>query len=335
MTTIPYDQTCDPGYSHLRVVLDRFPELKEVAKTANIDDNEFSNLPDDSFAWPGKRRYPLHTREHTALSLGYRKLAGAVPTEVDQMLEKAASVYEIDPSIFEVSEAEKTASEERYVFPEKQRFLVKTAEDVKLAEQRIREVYPQLTVEDRAEGLFNLCKFAEELGVTLSPSTEKLAGFTLTSTRKLKDWLEARQEVTRGRVYGDAFAKLAESLEGVAPEIHDRTFQVELASAIHELDKEAGITNLYGRKLPDPIQTVFNSEKLAANTLEFGTGMMLDKNKLAALPLSFWKDLLGDSIAAEISSDGETVNPEALMHLLPTLPADVKAIAQKQLASYV
>jgi hypothetical protein len=334
MTTL-YDQTCDPGYSRLRVVLDRYPALKDVAKTANIDEDEFAGLPDDSFAWPGQRRFPLHTREHAALSMGYRKMASTVPSEVDAMLEKAASVYEIDPSIFEAPQAEKTASEDRYVFPEKQRFLVKTAEDVKLAEQRVRECYPQLTVEDRAEGLFRLCKFAKELGVTLHPSTEKLAGFTLTSTQRLRDWIGARQEVTRGSVYSDAFAKIAESLDGVAPEFHDRDVQVKLAGAIHELDKEAGLTPLYGKKLPDPIQTVFNSDKLAAETLELGTGMMLNKQKLATLPLSFWTDLLGESVASEISSDGETVNPEALMQLLPTLPDDIKAVAQKQLAAYV
>lgn len=335
MTITHYDQTCDPGYSHLRVVLDRFPALKDVAKTANIDDDEFASLPDNSFAWPGQRRFPLHTREHAALSMGYRKIASKVPAEVDQMLEKAASVYEIDPSIFEAPVVEKTAAETRYVFPEKKRFLVKTAEDVKLAERRIRECYTQLTVEDRAEGLFRLSKFAKELGVALHPSTEKLAGFTLTSTRRLRDWLGARQEVTRGSVYSDAFAKIAASLEGVAPEFHDRDVQVKLAGAIHELDKEAGLTKLYGRKLPDPIQTVFNSEKLAADTLELGTGMMLNKQKLSALPLSFWTDLLGPSVSQEISSDGETVDPEALMQLLPTLPADIKAIAQKQLAGYV
>jgi len=335
MTTTLYDQTCDPGYAHLRVVLDRFPALQEVAKTANIDEDEFSDLPDSSFAWPGQRRFPLHTREHAALSLGYRKLASAVPREVDEMLEKAAEVYELDDDIY-VASAEKTASaEERYVFPEQQRFLVKTAEDVKLAETRIREIYPTLTVEDRASGMFQLCKLAKEFGVTLHPSTEKLAGFTLTSTQRLKDWLGARREVTRGTVFSDAFDKISQELEGVAPEFHDREIQTKLASAIHELDKEAGLTRLYGRKLPDPIQTVFNSEKLAEDTLELGTGMMLNKQKLAALPLTFWKDLLGDNVASEISSDGETVNPEALMQLLPTLPDDVKAIAQKQLSSYV
>lgn len=335
MLTTLYDQTCDPGYAHLRVVLDRFPALKEVAKTANIAEEEFTGLPDSSFAWPGRRRFPLHTREHAALSLGYRKLAASVPPEVDEMLEKAASVYELEEGLFEVSESEKTAaSQETYIFPEKQRFLVKTAEDVRLAETRIREIYPTLTIEDRAEGMFRLCKLAKEFGVTLHPSTEKLAGFTLTSTQRLKDWLGARKEVTRGTVFSDAFDKIAQQLEGVAPEFHDREIQTKIASAIHELDKEAGITHLYGRKLPDPIQTVFNSEKLAENTLELGTGMMLNKQKLAALPLSFWTDLLGENIASEISSDGETVNPEALMQILPTLPDDIKAVAQKQLAAY-
>jgi hypothetical protein len=334
MKKIAYDQTCDPGYAYLRAVLDRYPALKEISKTANIDESEFSGLPDTAFAWPQERRYPLHTKEHTALSLGYRKLANSAPVEVDKELEKAAAVYGIDPAIYATPQIEKVASSAQYIFPEKKRFLVKTAEDVKLAEQRLHECYPRLTIEDRLEGLMRLRKIAQVHDVSLHPSTVKLASFTLTSTKKLKDWLEARSTVSRADVFRDAYTKLASSLDGVASEFKDRDVQVKLASAIHNLDQEAGLTKYYGRKLPDPLRTVFNSEKLAEDTLELGTGLMLNKNKLAALPLSFWSDLLGDDVAREISSDGESVNPEALMQLLPTLPNDLKAIAQKQLAAY-
>jgi hypothetical protein len=331
-----YDQTSDPGYANLRVVLDHFPQLKEVAKTASFSEGEFDALPDTAFAWPGKRRYPLHTREHAALSLGYRKLASErVPAEVDGMLKQAADAYELEDAIYAKIEIEKTASApEDYVFPEKKRFLVKTAEDVKLAEQRMYECYRQMSIEDRAEGMFRLCKLAEAHQVSLSPSTLKLAGFTLTSTRKLKDWIEARKEATWGSVFSSAYSKIAESLNGVAPEFNDREVQVKLAQAIHVLDKESGLTKLYGRKLLDPIQTVFNSDKLAAETVEVGTGMFLKKSNVTALPLSFWQDLLGDDITQEISSDGQTVDPESLMALLPTLPSDLKAVVQKQLAAY-
>lgn len=334
MKKMPCDQTCDPGYAHLRTVLDKYPKLREVSKTANIDESEFASLSRDAFAWPGERRFPLHTREHAALSLGYRKLASNVPIEVDASLEKAAEVYDLDMSVYTAEQTEKVAEVFQYVFPEKKRFLVKTAEDVKLAEERLRVCYPQLTVEDRLEGAQRLCKLAKDFGVSLHPSTEKLACFTITSTQRLRDWLDARSTVSRADVYREAYTKLASSLDGVAPEFKDKDVQVKLASAIHDLDKEAGLTKYYGRKLPDPLRTVFNSEKLAENTLELGTGLMLDKQKLATLPLTFWQDLLGNDVAAEISSDGETVNPEALMQLLPTLPNDIKAIAQQQLAAY-
>ena len=62
--------------------------------------------------------------------------------------------------------------------------------------------------------------------------------------------------------------------------------------------------------------------------------MMIDKNKLAALPLSFWEDLLGPDVAKEISPDGQTVDANILAQLLPTLPADTMAVAQRQLAAY-
>lgn len=333
MTT--YDQTCDPGYSYLRTLVARYPKLGEFTKTANIDEGEFSQLPDTAFAWPSERRYPIHTKEHTALSIGYRKLAAQkVPIEVDRTLEKAAHIYEIVDALY-AEATEKKALSASYIFPEKQRFMVKSAEDVKLAEQRLRELYTQLSVEDRAEGFQRLRKYARELGVALHPSTEKLAGFTLTSTQRLRDWLDARQEVTRGQVFSEAFEKISSTLDGVAPEFKDEEIQIDLVKAIHKLDKEAGLEKLYGKKLPDPIQTVFNTEKRAEDTVEIGTGFLTDKDRLSSVPLSFWEDVLGEDVVSEISQDNETVDPNMLMQILPTLPNDLKAIVQRQLTAYM
>jgi len=329
-----YDQTCDPGYSYLRVLVERYPKLGEFTKTANIDENEFSQLPDSAFAWSSERRYPIHTKEHAALSLGYQKLANAkLPMEVEQKLKTAAQVYGIYEELYEEN-VPKVAENSTYIFPEKKRFMIKTAEDIKLAERRLREIYRQLSVEDRAEGFQRLHKYAKQFGVTLHPSTEKLAGFTLTSTQRLRDWLDARQEVTRGQVFSKAFEKISSTLEGVAPEFKDSDIQVSLVKAIHTLDKEAGLEKLYGDKLPDPIQTVFNTEKRAEDSVEIGTGFLADKGKLSAVPLSFWEDVLGKDVVAEISPDNETVDLDMLMQILPTLPDDLKAIVQKQLAAY-
>jgi len=333
MTTV-IDQTNDPGYSRLRVLTDKFPTLKEFSKTANIAEDEFEKLADSAFAWPAQRKFPVHNKEHAALSIAYRKLASNVPATVDAELNKAAELYGIEKDIYVESPTEKTASEEYWLLPEKSRYRVASADDVKYAETALRHKYAELTIEDRAQTFSRLGVAAKRHDVTLSPSTYKLAGFTVTSTRTLKDYMDARSAASGDTPIGRAFSKIAQEFAGKAAMWNDRQLQIKLASTIHGLDKEAGIDKYYGTKLPDPMLTVFNTEKIAEDQVSLGADFMMDKSKLAALPLDFWKDLLGDDIAAEISTDGQTVNPEALYQLLPTLPADLMAIAQKQLAAY-
>ncbi len=331
MTVI--DQTNDPGYATLRVLVDRFPALRDMAKTANIDEDEFTKLADDAFAWPSKRQFPVHTKEHSILSLGYAKLANEkLPVMVTTMLEKAATLYEIEGGVFKEAEI-KEAADTYYLLPEKKRFLVSNKEDVKLAEQVLREKYAQLSVEDRAEAFVRLGNIAGAMDVGLSPSTYKLAGFTITSTRELKDWLEARKEASFGTKIAEAYEKLATAYTDVPEHLDDRVTQVKLAQTIHELDKEAGLTGLYGKKLPDPIQTVFNTEKLASEQTKIGS-LGIDDATLASIPLSFWEDALGPDIAKEASLDGQTADPTLLKQILPTLPADLKAVVQTQLAPY-
>jgi len=327
------DQTSDPGYATLRVVVEKFPGLREMSKTASIDENEFEVLPRDSFAWPSKRRFPIHTKEHTALSLGYRKLAHAVPQEVDELLCKAAELYDISLDLFKSPTMEKTASE-YWLLPDIKRFRMTSPEDIKPAEEALFHKFAELTINDRAEAFSRLVDYAKQHEVKLSPSTYKLAGFTVTSTKRLKDYLEARQMAAGASPISKAFAKMAESYKRVPEYWNDRAGQVKLAKAIHELDLEAGINRYYGHKIPDPILTVFNTEKLAEDQVNLGTGMMVDKNKLATLPLSFWEDLLGPDVAKEISPDGQTVDANLLAQLLPTLPSDIMAVAQSQLAAY-
>ena len=324
------DQTNDPGYSTLRVLAGRFPKIQELVKTANLGPEEWSGLPDSAFAWPEKRQFPIHNREHAALSYGYRKMASMVPAGVDVILEKAADAYSIDKTVFESPVVFEKVANETWLLPEKGRFRVTSAEDVKLAESLFLEKFSQFEAEDRAEAFINLGKAAEQYGVKLSPSTQKIAGFTITSTRILKDWINARKEASFGKAASLAFDKLASEYKNAPEYIMDQYHQVKLAEIIHKLDKDAGLTEFYGKKLPDPIQTVFNTEKKASGMVHVGS-MPVDKAALAALPLEFWQDVLGPEVAKEIAPSGQ-VDPELLAQVLPTLPADIMALVQKQLS---
>jgi hypothetical protein len=328
------DQTNDTGYARLKVLMTQFPEVREMTKTANVGPEEFQDLPDTAFAWPGRRQFPIHTREQATISLGYRKFASAVPQEVDAMLMKAAELYEIDTKIFDKTVI-KQASPDQWLLPEKQRFKVASAVDVKDMERILHEKYATLSVDDRMQAFYRLCKLAEQYEVPLSPATHKIAGFTLTSTKTLKTWIEARKMAAEklGSNIANAYEKVAAMFDKVEPYVKDRPYQLKIATALAELDRASGVDRYYGKSIPDPFRSVFNMDKLASETVKIGSGMIADKQLLSSLPLSFWEDALGPEVAQEIAPTGE-VNVELLEQVLPTLPADIKATVQRQLAAY-
>lgn len=327
------DQSCDAGFANLRTLVVRYPALREFAKTANLDSREFEKLSSDSFAWPAERKFPIHTPQHTAISVGYCKLASNIPAGVTSVLAKAAAIHGVASNVFAETQ-EKVATVEDYLLPERKRFKISSAQDVPHAEEAYRVKYAQLSIEDRAEAGNNLVNLAEQHGVALHPSTKKLAGLTMTSTAIFKDWMGARAEAaTRLQSpLAAAFNKMAEAYTNTEKYIHDRTDQLMLAATVSKLDKEAGLTQYYGTKLPTPIETVFNTDQSRKDFLKVSS-VLANKALLAKLPLSFWEDTLGADIAQEIAPGG-VVNPEMLEQIIPTLPADLKAVLETQLAAY-
>jgi hypothetical protein len=329
------DQTTDAGFAMLRVLSEKFPAIREMAKTAELDSEEFSGLPTSAFAWPERRMFPLHNREHAVLSLAYSKTASVLPLDVKLNLERAAEVYGVDTASFNSEDLlEKEATEEYWLLDSQRRFRVASAGDVKLAEQIVGQRYAEFSPVERAEIMLNLVKVAARYEVPLASSTKKFAGITLTNTKLLCDWLGARKEAALkvNSPVAASYEKLAQAFTNTPDYIADKCYQVKLAAALHDLDKQAGIDRLYGKKILDPIQTVWNTDKLAAQSLNIA-GKMFDKNVLASLPVTFWSDAIGPDFAAEIAPGGQ-VDPTALEQIIETLPNDLKASLATNLAAY-
>lgn len=329
------DQTSDPGLATMRVLLDEYPRLLPFSKTAKMQLDEFESLPARAFAWPGARRFPVHTPEHAALSLAYTKKAAApIPADVVANLARAVEVYGIPADVFTT---EKTASDFSgdYLIPTKKRFRVKTAEDVKLAECFLFEKFAGLTVEDRTVMAQNLVATGDQHKVTLAPRTHKLACTTMTNSRIFRDWMRARQVAAekRGAVqHAKAYETLGRAYTGSGGYIDDPHDQTKLAACIYELDKQAGLVSLYGRTLLDPLQTVYNTELRRDEFIKVGSAFQ-NRALIESLPLSFWQDVLGEEIAQEIAPNGQ-VDAMVLEQILPTLPADMKRTVEMQLAAY-
>lgn len=330
------DQTCDPGFGVLKTLIDRYPGLYDAVKTAEILTDDTENLPSRFFAMPSEQRLPLHTPEHTLLSLAYTKVASApIPPEAIRALTEAATVHQVDVRIFEEDKTAAAAeSPEDYLLPEKRRFQVKTAADVSLAEHLFFEKYAQLSLEDRAVMARNLVDAAERHKVELHPSTLKMACVTMTSTQCLRDWLRAREEAATqlGSKVASAYAAMEQAFKHADPYITDKGDQLKLASAIDELDQKAGLPKFYGTKLADPLASVYNTDQVATDYVKVGSALA-NKELLSSLPLTFWQDALGDDIAQEIAPTGQ-VDPNMLEQLIPTLPADMKTALESQLAAY-
>jgi cytochrome c551/c552 len=328
------DVTNDPAFSNLRVLSEQYPGLVEFAKAAELSPEEFEALPAGAFAWPEKRVFPIHTKEHAAISQAYAKHAGELPAHVQESLKLACDAHSIPEDLLVPSNT-KTAGAVYHLLPELNRFRVASAEDVLYAVDALEKQAHVLTDEQRTEACHNLAKVAETFGVTVNPILQKYAGNTLTDTEVLADWLDARAEASEwvgNKIAAVEFKSLGQSYRHVNKYLGSKEDQVKLAQAIAELDKLAGIEKYVGKSLPNPILTVWNTTKVAAQQLELN-GMLFDKNKLASLPASFWNDALGPDFVEEFAPGG-VVDPAMLETVLQTLPADMKASLATQLAPY-
>lgn len=324
------DQYHDPAFSFLYSILEENPTAAAFVKNASLNDNDIETLPDTAFAWPARRMFPINTPENTVISQLYREKHAAIPAEVDTNLHKAIVVYGVEDILAQKKEAtqQQTIPECDWLLPSQHRLRVKNAEDVKVAEQLLLEQYPRLNIHDRAEGFINLVKKAQEYDVSLKPATHRMAGMTVCTTKVAKDFIEARRVATKEPLFQRAYEKLASSFP--PGEITDRDTLVEALNVLTTIDKQAGLEYLYDKKLLDPIKTIFNTEKLAEETVDIA-GRSITLSKLASMPATFWTDVVGSDMTREITDKTGNVDSTKLAQVLPTLPLELKIILKHQI----
>jgi hypothetical protein len=330
------DQYNDPSYTMLFHLLEHRTEVADFVKHAEMDSSMADQLPATAFAWPERRLLPINSAENTVLSSLYREKIAAVPAEVDELLKTAQTVYGVKDLLARSQEQEKNAQEAVpaeepvYMLPRLGRLRVKTAEDVTVAEGLLLEQYPRLSIEDRAEGFINLVKTARDKGVKLQPKTHQMAGMTVCTTKVAMDFIEARRCATKVPLFQQAYEKLAASFRGKGEFMQDRDELVKVADALARIDTMADIRHRYDKSLPDPIQTVFNTTKLAEEMVNI-SGRSIPMSKLAAMPLTFWEDVVGPDLAQEVSDGSGGVDAMKLGQIVPTLPLDLQIILKNQI----
>lgn len=323
------DQSTDHVMAHLmRRVADR-PKLASAVADIDVDRDSLHALPDTAFAWPEKRAYPIHSPEHTMLSRVYREGA-SVPAYVDRALKEASDLYGLDETLFAPTKtAAAPETPDSYLLPAKKRMRVTDTDGVKHAQEQLRTQGHKLSVTERALAANRLTEKAASLGVDVRPEIQKMAGMTVTDTRQLADWIDARAAAST-EAYKGGYQKLASSVRSLPRELRDRDTQVKLAEALHTLDTISGVNRHYNRKLLDPMMTVFNTEKTAGSGVTLA-GRHVPLERLAAYEPSFFADVLGPDIVREASDGRGGVDTVRLAQVLETLPVDMQRVLSAQI----
>lgn len=162
----------------------------------------------------------------------------------------------------------------------------------------------------------------------MSLKTLALAGLTRCDMSKTADWIETRGTVApSGRVHYD---KLASWTRRFVRQDTPREDLVKLAGAVGELDELYGLTEVYGKKLPTPQETVFNTKTAMGPSVDMaGTDVPL--SELMAVDPEVYGDVLGSDVVGEITEDGELA-PERIIEIFATLPRDLKQLVVAKLS---
>lgn len=322
------DQFHDPVLGTLAKIASDRPRLASAMMSFDVDPSELDSLPDDAFAWPEKRAYPVHSREHATLSRAYRDgVGGKVPAHVDAAIKEALDVYGVDEALFaraKVASAPPPDDASDYLLPDIRRLRVTEAGHVKIAADRLVQQGDRLSPGHRVLAGARLVKKAAFFGVRVSDEVRKMAGLVATSTPILADWLDARGQATSAE-FRDGYTKLASEVRRMPDELRDRGIQARLASAIEELDELSSLDRQWGRRLPDPHASVFNTTKVAGPGVTLA-GRFIPMERMAAYPTSFYADALGPDIVREATDAGGQLDVEKLSAVLGTLPVDMQRV---------
>jgi len=332
----------DPGHALLSHLFDRHPGATELVKGAQFEDRR-DQIPATAFAWPEHELFPVHSPAHAVVSYLYAKHGAAqtkvaaagrvvplVPTPVVSAIEEALDAYGIDRAkLAAVEEKVADLREEDCLFSETKAYPVRNAGEIKTAEARLLEQIRKLRPETRAEAFSKLAAAADAHGVELRPESYRWAGRASTDPHALASTLEVRAMLASDAEAREGFGKLAVAVLEDRRGLRDHATRVKIAAAINELDTRAGLSKHYDRKIPDPVASVFNAEKVAEDAIDLG-GAFVRPLHLERLPTTFYSDALGSDVLREIAPGGR-LDAQKVAEVVNTLPADLKADFARQL----
>lgn len=303
------------------------PRLRE--KLAGAEFGDADALPDSAFAWPERRRFPVHSEVDTLASIVYRaKLASAPPPHVDETLTRAAAAWKIDPEVLRPSgaiEPKLAAAPVEYAVPSQGRLPLGSVEQIKVAEEVIlRDGLQALPYEELTAGAKKIASAAASMNLIPSPELRRFAGEGACHVPTLRDHLNARAgyvKTAEARMDYDRLAHAVARYEDFGSGVtYDAPALSKLASSLHALDVKHELVGEYGPRLLDPMRAVFNttfrSKEASAGGSMTLAGQAVPFSALYRLKEADWRDL-GLEDLATLSAGRDGRNLEAQLRVLP------------------
>lgn len=323
-----FDLYSDTAHATIRRLVQERPGAAGLLKEAQFEDSR-DEIPPAAFAWPERRLFPVHTPGHAIVSHLYAEDQGA-PPPVRAKIAEALAAYAVPLAELAPVQA-KVAAPEECLFDDGS-YPVRTAEEVAYAQARLLPQAERLPLEDRVAAFHKLACVAERFGVELDPLAQAWGMSAFSNVARVQEGLTGRYHLAKTAEHKRVYVALSEALAEDPRQLRDYAARVKLASVILKTDAAAGITGAYGKKILDPLRTVFNTPvKTGAQLVSLGDDAY-DVTSLAALPQTFYADALGPEVLSEIAPGGQ-LDPDQLGAVLPTLPADMLRQFKQALAS--
>jgi len=356
MTNI-LDQSRDVNHQELYRIVKQY-EAPDYVKTASFEDLGAKDIEDKSvnaFANRSNKSYPYHTPAATWVSTSFllEKRANYNRIEFDNMirrLNEAAEIHGISRDIKSLSE--KIASSNRTPndsdLPDdnfavvilhdngaKERHLrLSNDGEVKAAAEFLYKFRDQFTFDQRQSIAEKILDKANTLDTTFEEKhgefLEKQAAFGGCATEDVGRLLWSRvqavgKQTKEAKAASFELAKIARTLLKNPKRIHTPGTLTKVASIIDQVDKQFGLTGLYGSVLSRPEDVLFvvtqkTASHVADSHFSTVTGNIYNKNDLNRIKYSEVESLMGPEFADSISAGGLFVDPEKLATELHTLP---------------
>lgn len=323
------DQNTDITFATLRSLVTTYPGITEHVKTAQVGEHIRESLPTAAFADQSNRMFPVHTPADAILSKAYATKVANLADSIVQQIDTALEMYGVSSDLFATPKIAHAYEEEpQYLVESQKKLAFYSNTPIAKGEEALIRNQSKLSSSSLTDGALKLVKEAARRGENVSDWTLKYAGLVQCDTTEARDWLETRAHKSSDSRLKEAYTKLAQVAHNLDGSL-GRDDLIKLANTIGDLDKQAGFNKYYGRTLPDPVSTVFNT-KLAMQPMLDLAGTPVPVEKLLSIPPESYGDILGSDIVEEISKDGELI-PDALTEILDTLPVDMKKSLVKEL----